>query len=617
MKMYTINRITTDLASVVAQETGLETNQVAIIAPKEGVNADLCLPCFALAKFLGSDPKEYAATLAEKLQDKLPSTITSAEASGGYLNFKFNWPVFADLVFGEVASGSTYGHTEVGKGKTIVVDLSSPNIAKPFSVGHLRSTVIGDAIVRHFRAQSYTVIGDNHLGDWGTSFGKLIVAYQKWGDHDEIQKAENPVLALKDLYVHFHEVVKGEGSKEETPETPLDEEQVEAESADHPLMIEARQAFLKLEQGDPEMLELWKWFVELSMKQFAKTYALLGFKSDEALGESFYEDKMAEVVEMLEKLGYLVTEPSGAKIIQLDDHGIVLRNYPKGTTAKTPGVKEVPLMLLKQDGATVYATRDLAAALYRQRRWHPAKIVYVVGQTQELYFKQIIPVMSWLGVTAEVKHVGFGTVLITDPKTGKAEMMSTRAGKVILLEEVLAESVRGARKVLDSSKHELDPEVRDRTSQLVGVGAVKFADLGQNRSGDIIFDWTKMLNLNGYSGPYLQYMAVRAKSVLAKVATSGPPDASTLGENEWPLFELIARFPQVIERVCKKYEPHHMAQYLFELASAFSSYYDGTRIIDPDTLPELQNTRLHLVQAVGQVLEEGLRLLGIETPEKM
>lgn len=617
MKTYTIDRTVSKLASVVAQETGLETAQVTILAPKAGVDADLCFPCFALAAPLKKSPGEIATELSIKLQGKLPNTITSVEASGGYLNFKYDWPVFAGLVFDEVAEGATYGHSDTGKGQTVVVDLSSPNIAKPFSVGHLRSTVIGDALVRHFRAQGYTVIGDNHLGDWGTSFGKLIVAYKKWGDHDQIETSENPVLALKDLYVRFHGVVKGESPKEQMPETPLDEEQDEAESADHPLMVEARQAFLKLEQGDPETVKLWKWFVELSLKQFAKTYALLGFKSDEALGESFYEDKMGEVVEILEKLGYLVTEPSGAKIIQLDDHGVKLKNYPKGKTADTPGVKEVPLMLLKQDGATVYATRDLAAALYRQRHWHPAKIVYVVGITQELYFKQIIPVMSWLGVTAEVKHVGFGTVLITDPKTGKAEMMSTRAGKVVLLEELLAESVRGARKVLDSSKHELDPALRDRTAQIVGVGAVKFADLGQNRSGDIIFDWTRMLNLSGYSGPYLQYMAVRAKSMLAKIAPTGEPDVTLLGDKEWPLFELIARFPQVIRRVCERYEPHHTAQYLYELASAFGSYYDGTRIIDPETSPALQNARLHLVQAVGTVLEEGLRLLGIETPEKM
>lgn len=616
MKMYTIDRTVSKLASIVAQETGLETAQVTIMAPKAGVDADLCFPCFALAGTLKKSSGEIATELSHKLQGKLPDTIARVEALGGYLNFKYNWTVFANFVFDELADGTTYGHSDTGKGQTVVVDLSAPNIAKPFSVGHLRSTVIGDALVRHFRAQGYTVIGDNHLGDWGTTFGKMIVALRHWGDRATIEKSSDPVSELTKLYVRFQAEI---GTKEKNRHKGLpaqNEALAEQEDTDEqldvtsPLMIEARDAALALEQDSPEEVALWKWFVGLSLKMFEKIYYQLGVKFDEQLGESAYRTLIPETIEWLKVSGILRTEPDSSIVVPLPDMDVRDRH---GNTFETP------LMVLKANSGTVYETRDLACALYREKRWQPAKIIYVVGSEQSSYFDKLFAGLKLAGLKANLVHTEFGMVLMMNPANEKWEKMSTRQGRVVLLEDLLSQAIAKAREVLDDPERHLHVEEgsKDEIAQIIGIGAIKFNDLGQARQRDVRFDWDTMLSLNGYSGPYLQYMAVRAKSVLAKVASTGEPDVTALGEKEWPLIELIARFPQVIGGVCERYEPHHMAQYLYELASAFGSYYDGTRIIDPETPPAQQNTRLHLVQAVGTVLEEGLRLLGIETPEKM
>ena len=446
----------------------------------------------------------------------------------------------------------------------------------------------------------------------------MIVALRHWGDRAAIEKSSDPVSELTKLYVRFQSEVgskdnkknrhKGLPAQGEVPaELEATEEQLDVTS---PLMIEARDAALALEQDSPEEIALWKWFIELSLKMFEKIYHQLGVKFDEQLGESAYRTLIPETIEWLKDSGILKTEPDGSIVVPLPDMDVRDRH---------DNAFETPLMVLKTNSGTVYETRDLACALYREKRWQPAKIIYVVGSEQSSYFDKLFVGLKLAGLKADLVHTEFGMVLMMNPASEKWEKMSTRQGRVVLLEDLLSQAVAKAREVLDDPERHLhiDEGSKDEIARIIGIGAIKFNDLGQARQRDVRFDWDAMLSLNGYSGPYLQYMAVRAKSVLSKAPATGKPDVSTLGDKEWPLIELVARFPQVIARVCDRYEPHHMAQYLYELASAFGSYYDGTRIIDPETSPELQNTRLHLVQAVGTVLEEGLQLLGIETPEKM
>ncbi len=561
------------------------------------LDADLSVPLFAWAKQRRENPVKLAGELAEKLD--LGGTLFSAvSVTGGFLNFKLDADRFRSHLFADFdREGADYGGSQAGAGKTIVIDYSSPNIAKPFSVGHLRSTVIGQAICNLFRFRGYRVIGDNHIGDWGTQFGKLMYAYDSWADPEAV--AADPIRQLLALYVRFHEEAEKDPALEEA----------------------ARGWFQRLESGDAAALELWQSFRDLSWKDFERVYRLLGVEFDEVLGESFYNDRLESVVEEAFASGLArwseiearvgsVAAGSGegssgesgtpvamekVAIIPLEEHGI-----------------ETPLLIQKSDGTSLYATRDLATLVYRRQRWHPAQILYVVGGEQQLYFKQLFKAAQLMGNDAKCVHVWFGLIRLPGGK------MSTRKGRVIFLEEVLDEAVSRARAVL--ADRDLEEAEKEAIARIVGIGAVKYADLSQTRTKDVLFDWDKMLNLQGDSAPYLQYAAVRVRSIVRRAeakTVAAKIDPGLLGEEaELSLLRSLAGFPQVVESACASYQPHLVATYLVTLARDFSAFYSQVPVLKADSLV-LAATRLALCRMTAQVLERGLALLGIETPERM
>lgn len=557
--------------------------------PPPNVDADIAVPMFRLAK----EKNENPAALAQRLAGGLTldgTLLSSATVTGGFLNFKLAEGPFLDRLFADFRErGEDYGASREGEGKTVIVDFSSPNIAKPFSVGHLRSTVIGHSIVRIYRFLGYEVVGDNHIGDWGTQFGKLMLAFDLWGDRDTV--AANPIRELLDLYVRYHE---------------------EAES-DPNLDEQARSWFKRLEEGDPRAKETWTWFRDVSWQEFDRIYRLLGVEFEEVLGESFYNDRLDEVVELafgsglaqwgeIEARGGQDDGDAGPRamekvaLIHLEEHGI-----------------ETPLLIQKSDGTSLYATRDLATIRHRIETWHPEILIYVVGGEQKLYFQQVFKAAELLGLEAHCVHVPFG--LIRLPK-GK---MSTRKGRVIFLEDVLEEAVRRAEAVLQ--ERDLSDEEKREIARIVGIGAVKYADLSQTRTKDVLFDWEKMLNMQGDSAPYLQYAYVRIRSILRKAAAEpeerASPDPRSLGQpQELALVKTLAGFPQTVRAAATGYTPHVIANYLISLARDFSSFYNLVPVLKAQT-PELAATRLELCRRTAQVLKKGLDLLGIECPERM
>ena len=566
------------------------------------VDADLAVPLFRLAKERGVKPQELAAELAASL-DLSASPFAGASVSGGFLNFKLDPARYRRRVIADLRErGADYGSSDVGAGKTIVIDYSSPNIAKPFSVGHLRSTVIGQAIKNVLTCLGYRVIGDNHIGDWGTQFGKLMCAFAAWGDREQVQA--NPIEELLALYVRFHE---------EAEQDPRLEDQ-------------ARAWFKRLEQGDEEAVELWRWFSQVSWQDFERIYRLLDVEFDEVLGESFYNDQLKDVVDDLFASGLAEwgeaprpehkpgdkakgeedlaaadeDEPAGEKValVHLDRYGI-----------------DTPLLFQKSDGTSLYATRDLATLRYRRQRWQPEEILYVVGGEQKLYFQQLFKVAELMGITTRCIHLPFG--LIRLPK-GK---MSTRKGRVIFLEDVLDEAVRRAEAILE--ERDLSADQKREIARIVGIGSVKWADLSQTRTKDVLFDWDKMLNMQGDSAPYLQYAYVRIQSILRRAeaelgtAMSTEVDPDLLGEPaEMTLIHDLGRFPETIQQTATHYLPHLIANYLIDLARDFSTFYKEVPVLKADT-PQRVAARLGLCQMTAQVLHRGLGLLGIRCPEQM
>ena len=584
-----------DLVAAAKGATGGATSIDIKEAPPK-VDADLSVPLFALAKERGENPNQLANGLAETLE--LEGTLFSAvSVTGGFLNFKLDPEAFVRRVFADFdRAGSEYGGSSAGEGRTIVIDYSSPNIAKPFSVGHLRSTVIGQAIYNLFTFRGYRVIGDNHIGDWGTQFGKLMYAFDQWADRAAVEA--DPIRELLALYVRYHEAAEQDPSLDDA----------------------ARAWFQRLEAGDPVAVELWRSFKDLSWKDFERVYDLLGVKFDEVLGESFYNDQLDGIVEEvlesgLAEWGEIEARPSKkddatkeeaategdqpamdkVALIRLDEHGI-----------------ETPLLIQKSDGTSLYATRDLATLRHRQKEWKPEQILYVVGGEQQLYFKQLFKAAELLGIESQCVHVWFGLIRLPGGK------MSTRKGRVIFLEEVLDEAVTRARAVLD--ERDLSDAEKDEIARVVGIGAVKYADLSQTRTKDVLFDWDKMLNLQGDSAPYLQYAAVRVRSICRRASAenlSGAPDPNLLQEEaERQLLRSLAEFPLAVQAACKSYHPHLIATYLVPLARDFSTYYSNVPVLKAET-PALVATRLTLCRMTSQVLVKGLALLGIETPERM
>ena len=542
-----------------------------IEAPKDSKNGDYAFPCFRLAKELRKAPPAIANEIKEKIE--AVEEIEKIEVAGGYLNFFINKSILAKEVLEEISKAEQYGKSEIGKEKNIVIDYSAPNIAKPFHIGHLRSTVIGGALYNIYKYLGYNVTGVNHLGDYGTQFGKLIEGYKMWGKEYDIEK--DPINELTKIYIRINEACKN----------------------DEQILENCRNNFKKLEDGDSYCVEIWKKFRELSLQEFQKVYDLLGSKFDSWNGESFYSDKMPEVIEILEKTGKLI-ESQGAKIIELEDKGI-----------------NTPCIIEKSNGSTTYATRDLAAILYRARTYDFDKALYVTSYEQVLHFKQVFEVAKLLGLdekyTKGLEHVSFGMVLLPEGK------MSTREGNIIKLEDLLNEAISRAQEIIEQKNPEL--ENKEEVAKKVGIGAVIFNDMSSSRIKDEVFDWNTILNFQGETGPYVQYTYVRTKSVLEKAGYL-PKIEEVKGENladEYSLIilKLIYNFEDVLIQVTDKNEPSILARYLIDLAKAYSSFYNENKIIVEDK--DVQNARIYLTYAVSEVLKQGANLLGIQMPEKM
>ncbi len=556
---------------------GVDTEEIAsyVMLPPDAAMGDYALPCFRFAKQLRKSP----AAIAEELRSDIlsrPNPFSSVEAVNGYLNFKFDRSETAGKVLADIIrEGANYGASDEGSGKTVCIDFSSINIAKPFHIGHLSSTVIGAALYRMYLKRGYKPVGINHLGDWGTQFGKLIVAYKRWGDDEKLKK--EGVMHLTEIYVKFH---------------------AEAEE-DPALEDEARAWFKKIEDGDAEALRLYDMFKSLTLEEVGKVYARLGITFDSYNGEAFYNDKMGPVLERLEKLG-LITESDGAKIVDLKEWGMS------------------PCLLVKADGATLYATRDLAAAFYRKKTYDFYKSLYVVAYQQNLHFKQLFKVIELMGESwyKDLVHVPFGMVSLEDGT------MSTRKGKVVWLKDVLDKAVEKAGKVIEEKNERLKDAAA--VAEKVGVGSVVFFALSNNRIKDITFSYDKVLNFDGETAPYVQYTNARCRSLMKKAGDVKTLFAEPLGHEELKgldgkegeeVISLLKRFGAVIAEALEKYEPSIVTRYIIELARSFNRYYLANRILNAE--PEARRARIALVYAVSVVLEEGLRLIGVGAPEEM
>lgn len=533
--------------------------------PKSSDLGDIAFPAFSLAKVERKAPQAIAADIAEKIDQ---SAFEKVVATGPYVNFFLDKSKISDQVIKSVIeAGADYGQQDEGKGQNITIDLSSPNIAKPFSVGHLRSTVIGDALSNIFRKMGYNTIKINHLGDWGKQFGLLMVAYKKWGSKEAVEA--NPIDELLKLYVRINAEI------EKDPE--LDEE--------------GRKWFKKLEDGDPEATELWQWFRDESLVEFNRIYKLLGVEFDSLNGEAFYNDKMDEGVQILEDKG-LLKESKGASIVELDDV-----NLP-------------PAMIKKSDGATLYITRDIATAIYRARTYNFVKNIYAVGQEQSNHFRQLKAVLKKMGFdwSDDMVHVDFGLV------TKNRQKLSTRKGNIILLEPTLQEAISRAKAQIEEKNPDL--ENKEEVAHAVGVGAVKFYDLKTDRRNGYDFDLEAMVSFEGETGPYVQYAYARIQSILRKANFTPSTDATySLSDPEsWEIIKLLQDFSRVVKRAAENYDPSLIAKYAINLAQAFNKYYAHTRILDES--PE-RESRLALSYSTAVVLKEALRLLGVDAPEKM
>ena len=556
--------IASELAKVI-EGLDQETILNLLEQPKSSDLGDIAFPAFSLAKIERKAPQAIAADIAEKID---ASHFEKVVATGPYVNFFLDKSKISDHVIKSVIeAGADYGQQDEGQGANVTIDLSSPNIAKPFSVGHLRSTVIGDALSNIFRKMGYNTIKINHLGDWGKQFGLLMVAYKKWGSKEAVEA--NPIDELLKLYVRINAEIENDPA--------LDEE--------------GRLWFKKLEDGDPEATELWQWFRDESLVEFNRIYKLLGVEFDSLNGEAFYNDKMDEAVQILEEKG-LLKESKGASIVELDDV-----NLP-------------PAMIKKSDGATLYITRDIATAIYRARTYNFVKNIYAVGQEQSNHFRQLKAVLKKMGFdwSDDMIHVDFGLV------TKNRQKLSTRKGNIILLEPTLQEAISRAKAQIEEKNPEL--ENKEEVARAVGVGAVKFYDLKTDRRNGYDFDLEAMVSFEGETGPYVQYAYARIQSILRKANFTPSADATySLSDPEsWEIIKLLQDFARVVKRAAENYDPSLIAKYAINLAQAFNKYYAHTRILDES--PE-RDSRLALSYSTAVVLKEALRLLGVEAPEKM
>lgn len=535
--------------------------------PPQSNMGDYAFPCFQLAKVMRKAPNMIAAELSGKVQPD--EIVGKAEAAGGYLNFFVNRKEYIKSLVEEVLEkGEMFGSTDEGEGKNVIVEFSSVNVAKPFHVGHLFNTMLGNAIEKVYRHSGYNTIRINHLGDWGTQFGKQISAYKRWVDEEALEK--EPISELFRIYVKFHE---------------------EAEK-DPALEDEARAYFKKLEEGDPEVTRLWQKFKDLSLREFSELYKMMNIEFDSYAGESFYSDKMDEVVRMLRDKN-LLKDSNGAKIVDLEQF-----NLP-------------PIMILKSDGATIYATRDLAAAIYRKRTYDFYKNIYVVGGTQSLHFNQIFSTLKLMGFewSKDCVHIGHGLVKFADKK------LSTRKGDVVFAKDVINEAIQKTLEIIENKNPNL--ENKEEVAKKVGMGALIYTFLKNNREKDVVFTWEDALNFDGDSGPYVQYTYVRGRSILRKAGSV--PETADLSylstEEEFQLTKLLGAFKDAVKEAVERYEPFVVIRHVTEIAKAFNKFYNTHPILNADD--DVRNARLQLTKAVGTVIKTGLGLVGIDTPENM
>lgn len=562
------NFVVNALADVLEGQLEKDTINKTIEKPKSLALGDYAFPTFPLAKILKKAPQIIASEIAAKIDHK---EFDKVQAVGPYINFFLNKKKYSDSILRQIlVEGSAYGNQNLGDNGNVPIDMSSPNIAKPISMGHLRSTVIGNSIAKLLAKTNYHPIKINHLGDWGTQFGKLIEAYKLWGSEEEVKA--DPINKLLEYYVRFH--------KEDVEHPELDDE--------------ARAWFKRLEDGDPEAVSLWKWFRSESLKSFMKIYNKLGVKFDSFNGEAFYNDKMDEVVTLLEQKD-LLQESRGAQIVDLSKYNLN------------------PALIKKTDGATLYITRDLAAAIYRKRTYSFVQSLYVVGNEQTNHFKQLKAVLKELGEewSDDIHHIPFGLI------TQGGKKLSTRAGRVILLDEVLDDAVQLAERQIE----EKNPDLKDKetVAKQVGVGAVIFHDLKNERMNNFDFNLEEVVRFEGETGPYVQYSHARAMSILrkAKAQNAGEvpePDYQLSDEESWEVLRLLGSFSAIIKRAVEEYEPSVIAKYSLHLAKSFNKYYAHTKVLKEDAQ---LSARLALVESVAIVLKESLRLLGVQAPEEM
>jgi arginyl-tRNA synthetase len=586
---------------------------IELVAPKPNIPADLAFPTFRAAKALGVAPSQLAQELASALHFGPQSLVGEATAAGPYVNFTLNTGQLTAEVLQEIERlGPHYGSDDLGRGQTVVVEYSSPNIARRMHVGHIRSTIIGQAINNILRFLGYRTIADNHLGDYGKQFGTLLAAIERFGRPEGDGEA---VLAqIEELYARYNRLI---GSSD-------DSDDPDAEAADEV----ARAWSLKLEQGDPQARELWQWMVDTTLRANQRNYDRLNVHFDTFHGESFYAHMLPDVIAQVEQLDVAERDEKGAlAIVGLRDHN----------------GKELPSFLVQRsDGGTLYLTRDLATVIYRERTYHPKKIIYVVGQPQELHFRQVFALVRALGYAQgiELVHISFGTIF-----NANGQPFSMRRGNVLYLEALLDEAHRRARAVVEQTSPELPEAEKEQIAEMVGVGAVIYNDLYQDPRRNITLDWDRMLALEGNSAPYIQYMYARCRSILRKALTDdergtvddGQPNAASppalvhgrspeelppydpavlTHPSEVSVIKQLAKLPAAVREAGARYAPFVIAEWCYETARALSGFYRDCRVLRAET-PELRAARLHLVAATAQALKNGLGLLGIKAPERM
>lgn len=555
--------------SLEVQDLKIEDIVGMVEVPKEKNNGDFAFPCFRLAKILRKSPVDIANDLSSKIHDEIFEKI---DAVNGFLNFYISKDLVAKNTIEKFEKqDKEYGRSNMGNGKIVCVEFSSPNIAKPFHIGHLKTTIIGNSLYKIYDFLGYKTIRLNHLGDYGTQFAKLIEGYKKWGKDYDLE--EDPITKLADIYKRINELCEN----------------------DEKVLEECRETFKKLEDGDEFCVELWNKFKELSLKEFDKIYKLLNVEFDYMNGESFYSDKMQEVIDILEKSGKLI-ESQGAKVVDLTDKGI-----------------KTPCIIQKANGSSIYATRDLAAILYRTRTYDFDKCLYVVGIEQDLHFKQIFTVSEYLGIdkkyTDGLEHVSYGMIRLPEGK------MSTRKGNFVKVEDLLNESILKVKEILKDR----DIENKEEVAKQVGIGAVIFDDLKESRIKEQVFDLNQALNFNGETGPYIQYITVRTASVLSKagyIPNARDIDYSKLtDESSMEVIKKISDFEEIIVSAMEKNEPSFISRYAIELAESYSSFYNNNKVICDDKA--LQDARLYLTYMTKITLTNALYLLGITVPDKM